>query len=260
MPPRICVTDATSVKSSPSKVTPPRRDRRELRDPRGRAVDGVVGQPRPRGVAAAPAEGPRRVEVAQAAGCIALAVGSMTSTRSAVRSAGLAGQQRRERALGERQLLATEEHEAQVDRAVGAGRRVQRELEHHRDRALHVGRAEAVDGVGVAAARAVALRGHGVQVPGEEHERAIATLEHAGQHAGVAGVAGRRPAVAQHAQHVGGQRGLVARLATARRRAPACALRGVAPGRRSRAARRGMLRRCASAGSTSPPARPTSSS
>ena len=54
------------------------------------------------------------------------------------RSAGLAPQQRRQRALGDRQLLAAEEARSRGRRAVAPARR-QGELEHHRQRALHVG-------------------------------------------------------------------------------------------------------------------------
>ena len=69
-----------------------------------------------------------------------------------------------------------------------------------------------MDGVGVAPARAVALRRHGVEVARQEHERALAALGDARQDARVARVARLDTALAQDAQDVCGQRGLVARL------------------------------------------------
>ena len=261
MPPRICVTDATSVKSSPSKVTR-----------RGATAASCAIPAAARWMALSASHGraewplrPRKVHVAlrlpRQPAWSALAVGSMTSTRSARAQRRLAGQQRRQRALGDRQLLAAEEHEAEVDRA---GRR--RPARPARARASPPprpscrprrgrGRRRRRGGPGGCPARARCRGGRRGARAGARGARVTPASTHVSP-ASRAGVA----AVAQHAQHVGGQRGLVARLATARRRARACARRGVAPGRRSRAARRGMLRRCASAGSTSPPARPTSSS
>ena len=129
---------------------------------------------------------------------IALSVGSIITTSSA--ASALAGEQRRERALGHRQLLAAEEQAVEA----GAG---ERELEHHGDGALHVAGPEAVDALGVAAAGAVALGGDGVEVAGEQHGRS-----RPGEHAGVAEVAHGRAAGAQHVHHVGGERALAARL------------------------------------------------
>ena len=140
---------------------------------------------------------------------MALAVGSITTTRSAYRSPASRSSRGAERALGDRELLAPEEHVAEVDRR-GAPR--QRQLDHDRHRALHVGGAQAVHRLGVAPARAVALSGDGVEVAREEDERALAALRRAGQHAGVAGVARIDAAGTQDLEDVRGQRGLVARL------------------------------------------------
>ena len=67
-----------------------------------------------------------------------------------------------QRALARRQLLAPEEEVA--ERNAGAS-----ELDHHREAALHVRRAEANDPAVVDPAGQVVLRGHGVVVP-REHD------------------------------------------------------------------------------------------
>ena len=157
----------------------------------------------------APVEGPRRVDVAQAAGVDRVGRRLHDDHEVGVAQRRLALEQPGERALGDRQLLAPEEHVAEVDRRRRAR---QRQLDHHGERALHVGGAEPVDRVGVAPAGTVALRRDGVEVPGQEHERALAALRRAGQHAGVARVARVDAAAAQDAEHVRGQGGLVARL------------------------------------------------
>ena len=129
---------------------------------------------------------------------MALSVGSIITTSSAPER--LARQQRRERALGHRELLAPEEQAVEA----GAG---ERELEHHGHRALHVAGAEPVDALGVAAAGPVALGGDRVEVAGEQDGRAGA-----GQHAGVAEVADGRAAGAQDSHDVLGERALAAAL------------------------------------------------
>ena len=58
IPPAICVTDATSWNVSPSNSTGSDGRARQRGDPERRAVDRVVGLPRPRGVPGAPAERP----------------------------------------------------------------------------------------------------------------------------------------------------------------------------------------------------------
>ena len=92
------------------------RHLRQRVDPGGGAVDRVVGQPRARRVPRAPVEGPRRVDVAQAAGVDG--VGGRLHDDHEVGGAQprLALEQPGERALGDRQLLAPEEHVAEVDR------------------------------------------------------------------------------------------------------------------------------------------------
>ena len=106
--------------------------------------------------------------------CSVLAVGSITIARSAVAQAGLALEQRGQRAVAERQLLAAEEDEAEVE--LGGGRRGERELDHHRDRAEHVGGAEPVDAPLSIQPGRLSCAGHGVEVAGE---RARAGARHA---------------------------------------------------------------------------------
>ena len=142
---------------------------------------------------------------------IALAVGSMTIDGVGGAQARLALEQAAQRAVGERQLLAAEEDEADVDvRPVAEP--AERELDHHGVRALHVGGAEAVDRVALAPAGAVVLRRDRVEMAGEQDERALAARRRAGEDAGVAGVAGVDPARAQDVEDVRGERRLVARL------------------------------------------------
>ena len=112
-----------------------------------------------------------------------------------------AREQRRQRGLVRGELLAAEEQAAH--RRAG-----ERELEHHRDRALHVRGAEAVHAPAVDPAGPVVLRGHGVEMAGEQDRRVVA----AGQHARVAQVADRHAAALEHLRDVGGRARLVARL------------------------------------------------
>ena len=130
--------------------------------------------------------------------CSSLSVGSITTTSSA--ASGSRSSSGAERALGGGQLLAAEEQQVDV-------RARQRELDHHRERALHVARAEPVHALGVAPARQVALRRHGVEVAGEQHGRAAARAQ-----AGVAEVGDRHAARVQHRGDVLDQARLVARL------------------------------------------------
>ena len=162
--------------------------------------------------------------------CSAPAVGSMTTATSASRRPGSRASSGAERALGHGQLLAPEEHDAEVDRALRG--RAQRELEHHGDRALHVRRAEPVHDPVLEAPGTVALGGHRVEVAGQEDERPVAAGGRPGQDAGVARVARVDPRGAQLRQHGRGQRRLVTRLRGRRPRAPGCGPRGARRGRR----------------------------
>ena len=114
--------------------------------------------------------------------------------------------------------------------------------------------------VGVAAAGAVALRGDGVEVAGEQHERPVAARG-AGEHAGVAERRAPRRRRRAARQHVRGQR--APRRATPRATSTSSSVRAARRSARSRRRSRAatMLgRRCATAASTSRPSPATSSS
>ena len=128
----------------------------------------------------------RRIDVAQAAGVDGVRGRLHHHHEVGGAQPRLALEQPGEGALGDRQLLAPEEHVAEVDRRRLAR---QRQLDHHGEGALHVGGAEAVDRVGVAPARAVALRGNGVEVARPGARAGAPALSRAGEHAGVARVA-----------------------------------------------------------------------
>ena len=130
-------------------------------------------------------ERPRRVDVAEAAG-VDRVVGRLHH-HDELGGERVALEQRRERAVGDGQLLAAEEQRAER-------RAVADELDHHRERALHVAGAEPDHAVAVAAPRPVALGGDGVEVAAEQHPCAL----RAGEHAGVAEVA----RVRQQVEHV----------------------------------------------------------
>ena len=136
---------------------------------------------------------PRNVQVAlmfpRQPACSALAVGSMTTTRSASRRPGSRASSGVERALG-RPAAPRGRRSTSPRSTVRAAGGAQRQLDHHRERALHVGGAEPVH-----ARRRRGARG-GCPAPGTvsrwpasrtsgRSPRAVV----AGQHAGVAGVA-----------------------------------------------------------------------
>ena len=124
MPPAIRVTLATSTNSSPSKACGTGGCGGERGDPGGGALDRVVRRPRARGVARAAVEGPRRVDVPQAAGV--QLVRRRLHHHHELGAQRLALQQRGERRLGRGQLLAPEEQAA----VGGAG---EGQLDHHGD-------------------------------------------------------------------------------------------------------------------------------
>ena len=158
MPPSICVTLSTSRKTSPWISTSFGSSDASGASASDRAHDRVVAEPRPCRVRARPVEDELRVEVAEAAGLDRVVRRLEHHDEIGVETVALeeAGQ----RALAGGQLLAPEEE-------VAERRARARELDHHREPALHVGRAEADDPAVLDAARQVVLRGNGVVVPGE---------------------------------------------------------------------------------------------
>ena len=245
IPPAIRVTVATSTNSRPSNACVSGGCAASASDAGGGALDRVVGRPRPRGVPGAPVERPDGVDVAEAAG-VQLARRRLHHHHE-LGVERLAREQRRERRLLHRQLLAAEEQAAER----GAG---ERQLDHHRERALHVAGAEPVHALAVDPAGPVVLRGDRVEVAGEQQRR----VRGPGEHAAVAEVAHRHAARAQHARPRGPR-------APPRRATPRGCRSARASAPASRDARSGTGRtiasgRCATAASTSPPSPATSSS
>ena len=101
---------------------------------------------------------------------IVLSVGSSRSDQSGVEQLRAPFEEGRERALLRTDLLAREEEEAEVEGEAGGLGGPARELDHHREPALHVARAEPDDGAALAAAGHVVLRGHRVEVPRKDDE------------------------------------------------------------------------------------------
>ncbi len=123
-----------------------------------------------------------------------LAVGFEHDREVGFAQALFAVEQRGERRLRRRQLLAPEQHVADIERA----RRLrQRELEHHGDAALHVARAKPHDALLIEVTRPVLLCRNRVEMAGKQHEGALAAARGAGQHACVAGVAHRHATLPQ---------------------------------------------------------------
>ena len=84
----------------------------------------------------------------------------------------------------------------------------ERQLEHHRERALHVAGPEPMDAAVADPPGPVVLRRDGVEVPGQQQRR----LGRAGEQAGVAEVAHRHARLSQHGGDMRGEPLLVARL------------------------------------------------
>ena len=100
------------------------------------------------------------------------AIGRLEHDREPRAVEGAGGEEGGQRAFGNGDLLTREEEVA--PRHAGA-----RELEHHGDAALHVGRAGTVDGAAVDPAGDVPLRGHRVEVTGEhDGRRSVAVQQH----------------------------------------------------------------------------------
>ena len=123
----------------------------------------------------APFEDDARVEVAEAAE-LERVVGRLEADHER----RLVDHRRRLEDAGQRvlvrpELLAREEEQAEVVGELGV-RRPARELDHHGEPALHVGRAEPVDSAVLDPAGQVALRGTVSVWPGEQHERLAGAL------------------------------------------------------------------------------------
>ena len=140
-----------------------RLETRERREARRELVDRVAARPGAGGVRALAVELDPGLQVPKAAG-VEDRVGGLEHDRELGSREHAARKDGGERALLERDLLAGEED-------VARRRRGARELEHHRDAALHVARAEAVHGAALDPAGEVLLRRHRVDVTGEDDRR-----------------------------------------------------------------------------------------
>ena len=141
---------------------------------------------------------------------IALPVGSMTTTRSAVAQARLALEQRRQRALGERQLLAPEEDEAEVD--VARSRRASASSIITASAPFMSAAPRPWTAPSSRRPGRLSWAGTVSRWPARRTSGRVAARGRAGEDAGVARVAGVDAARAQDVEHVGGERRLVARL------------------------------------------------
>jgi GTP-binding protein HflX len=136
---------------------------RERRETLREQVDRIAARPRPGRVRALAVELDPGLQVSQAPGVEDRVRGLEHDGKLGAREHA-ARERRWERALLERDLLAREEDVA--------GRRLRaRELEHHRDAAFHVARAEAVHGAVRDPSRQVLLRRNRVEVTGEGDRR-----------------------------------------------------------------------------------------
>ena len=139
---------------------------------------------------------------------MALSVGSSRIASSGVVDARDAVEEVGQRALLRGQLLSRKEEEVEVERlaAIQVGPRPG-DLDHHRDAALHVAGAEALDHAVAQASRDVVLRRNRVEMPGEDDERPVAAALAVPERLAVA--PGR---LADRALHVGRNLRLVAAL------------------------------------------------
>jgi len=142
-------------------------DRREAEH---EPVDRVDARPRPGRVRALAVELDAHLEVPETA-CVEDAVGRLEHDRETGVRDEAGFEQRRQRALLERHLLAREEE-------IPPWHTGPREVEHHRDAALHVACAEPMDGAVLDAARKVALCRDGVDVAREHDRRRRIAPEH----------------------------------------------------------------------------------
>ena len=117
-----------------------------------------------------PSKTTRALRLPRQPSCSVLSVGSRQITSCASSTSGARSKTRGQRVLGRAELLAREEEQREVVGELGAVGPAG-ELDHHREAALHVARAEADDRAVLDPAGQVALRRDGVGVAGEQHER-----------------------------------------------------------------------------------------
>ena len=121
-----------------------RRDTGERVQPVDGHADRVDAEPRPGRMGADSTERERCIEVAEAAGLDRVVRGLEHDGEIRLAQVGTGGEDPGQRALGDRQLLAREEEQADVELAVGAvAVEPARELEHDCEPALHVSGAQA---------------------------------------------------------------------------------------------------------------------
>ena len=154
--------EGETVELDLERLEPPER-RKSL----GERVNRVSAGPRPRGMGALAVKLHARLQVSQAAG-VEDRVGRLEHDGELHAAEHAAREDTRQWALVDRNLLAGEEDEP-------PGCAVARELEHHRDAALHVARAQPVNGVAVDPAGDVPLGGHRVDMPRECNRRVAAS-------------------------------------------------------------------------------------
>ena len=134
IPPAICVTDATSWKVRPVELDRQHGHRGQPRDAERRERDRVVGLPRPRRVPGAARERPRRVDVARG------------SPRAARRRSAPSPRRTRPRPASAPAAAPARSRSTAAPRAGRTaplyGAPASTQLDHHRQRALHVARAQ----------------------------------------------------------------------------------------------------------------------
>ncbi len=146
-----------------------RCDAEERLEPSNRFLERAVREPRTRRVTARPVEGERRDDVAEAPGLHRQIGGLEDDRKGRVVDERRAGEQCGQGVVLGGELLAPEQKEREV--AGGRGQRlVARELQRHRQPALHVARAEAAHLAVGARPRQVPLGRHRVVVRGEDDE------------------------------------------------------------------------------------------
>ena len=171
-PPAICVTLRHLGEHQALDVDRLGRYPGEGEEPLDRGGDRVRPLPGTGRVGSRTVKRERRVEVAEAPGLNRVVRRLEDDGEIGLAQLRARLEHLRQGALVGRQLLPGEEEEADVQLPLGSGPvEPLRELEHDRETALHVGRAEADDPAVLDSPGQVVLGGDRVQMPGEEHER-----------------------------------------------------------------------------------------